>query len=921
MRRLHMICWLLAALGLLTFVGLNKGRTLLIVQANPRAQATDFDCTTVAEIPQLECEALVALYNATDGPNWMFNTGWLVTNSPCGWAGLTCADAQVTQLSLSWNRLSGAIPPEIGNLMALQSLNLGTNLGITSIPPEIGNLSHLQSLSLGVNSLTHLPTEIGNLTALQSLWLGYNRLTELPSGIGNLANLTTLTLYNNQLTSLPPEIGNLTNLTSLPLYNNQLTSLPSEIGNLTNLTSLSLYNNQLTSLPSEIGSLTNLTWLSLYNNQLTSLPSEIGNLTSLTSLSLYNNQLTGLPPQVGSLSNLTWLHVYNNQLTGLPSEIGNMTNLTDLRLYNNQLTSLPPEIGNLTNLIQLPLYNNRLASLPSTIGNLTALPELNLGSNRLNSLPPEIGNLTNLQNLNLSANQLITLPAEIGNLSSLRWLWLTENQLSSLPPEIGNLTLILGLPTEHNQLTNLPPEIGNLTTLRWFYLDGNQLTSLPSEIGNLSSLTTLGLSHNELTSLPAEIGNLSQLTQLQVYNNPLSGPLPSSLTPLSLNTFWFNNTMLCVPDDMEIQNWLATITTVVGTGLACGQPAGGLMGEVTDSDGRALSGAYILLYRTTSGSTRIFVAGTATNEEGQYTFSKLGHGIDYYTYFQDGISAPKYFENKLTLASADPITITLGLTHTVDAQLDTAQSPLVIVDLINGSTTTNTNPADGIVHIMMPLISPTTLTLSYIATCADGGTPSTVVLNYNSQQYIMVISNNHYQVSIPEANVVASTPLTITTSCTEGDTTVTVGAIILYNPIGIITDALSKQPIARAKITLYQVPGWFPRTGPVDMRPNTCESNNSKGAGIAWSQPAPTDRGVLVNTEQTMVSPLVNVQHTNDAGYYSWDLPQGCWYVVVEAEGYDLLVSPVVGTSSEVTDLHLALVPTTRSIYLPIIVR
>src|SRR5690606_32306788 len=48
---------------------------------------------------------------------------------------------------------------------------------------------------------------------------------------------------------------------------------------------------------------------------------------------------------------------------------------------------------------------------------------------------------------------------------------------------------------------------------------------------------------------------------------------------------------------------------------------------------------------------------------------------------------------------------------------------------------------------------------------------------------------------------------------------------------------------------------------------------------------------------------------TNDIGYYGWDVAEGCWYVVVEAEGYDTLTSPVVGVPPEVTDLHLALTP------------
>ena len=43
---------------------------------------TEFDCTTVSEIPQIECEALVAIYNGTGGPDWTVNTDWLQTTTP-----------------------------------------------------------------------------------------------------------------------------------------------------------------------------------------------------------------------------------------------------------------------------------------------------------------------------------------------------------------------------------------------------------------------------------------------------------------------------------------------------------------------------------------------------------------------------------------------------------------------------------------------------------------------------------------------------------------------------------------------------------------------------------------------------------------------------------------------------------------------
>ena len=65
-----------------------------------------------------------------------------------------------------WNQLS-ALPPEIGQLTALQYLYLGGNQ-LSALPPEIGQLTALQSLDLRGNQLSALPPEIGQLTALQS---------------------------------------------------------------------------------------------------------------------------------------------------------------------------------------------------------------------------------------------------------------------------------------------------------------------------------------------------------------------------------------------------------------------------------------------------------------------------------------------------------------------------------------------------------------------------------------------------------------------------------------------------------------------------------------------------------------------------------------------------------------------------------
>ena len=65
--------------------------------------------------------ALVALYNATDGANWLNNGNWL-SNAPMGeWHGVTTdSDGRVTHLNLRHNQLTGEIPEELGNLTNLE---------------------------------------------------------------------------------------------------------------------------------------------------------------------------------------------------------------------------------------------------------------------------------------------------------------------------------------------------------------------------------------------------------------------------------------------------------------------------------------------------------------------------------------------------------------------------------------------------------------------------------------------------------------------------------------------------------------------------------------------------------------------------------------------------------------------------------
>ena len=143
-----------------------------IIKSSPAYTQTVFSCNDVTEIPLLECQALEALYQTADGDNWIDNSGWLVTNTPCSWFGVSCSTGQVTSLSLRANQLSGTMPAELGNLANLKALNLGINDLNGILPPELGNLTNLEAITLDYNQLSGtIPTELGNLANLQFLTL------------------------------------------------------------------------------------------------------------------------------------------------------------------------------------------------------------------------------------------------------------------------------------------------------------------------------------------------------------------------------------------------------------------------------------------------------------------------------------------------------------------------------------------------------------------------------------------------------------------------------------------------------------------------------------------------------------------------------------------------------------------------------
>ncbi|MBL7796049.1 MAG: hypothetical protein JNJ90_06040 [Saprospiraceae bacterium] len=193
----------------------------------------DDDCNPGTPDEHPDYDALMALYNSTDGANWFNNTGWIdgAAGTDCNvdeWYGVTCdppGSGRVVSLVLNNNNLSGPLPNEIGNLTELSGIDFQGNQITGSIPSSIGNLTKMEYLNLGGNLLSgSIPSSIGNLTNLKFLFMGSNQLSGmLPATMGNLANLQFMQFSSNQLSGpIPGSLGSLNNLTFIDLAFNHL---------------------------------------------------------------------------------------------------------------------------------------------------------------------------------------------------------------------------------------------------------------------------------------------------------------------------------------------------------------------------------------------------------------------------------------------------------------------------------------------------------------------------------------------------------------------------------------------------------------------------------------------------------------------------------------------------------------------------
>ncbi|MEX2392241.1 MAG: carboxypeptidase regulatory-like domain-containing protein [Dehalococcoidia bacterium] len=220
----------------------------------------------------------------------------------------------------------------------------------------------------------------------------------------------------------------------------------------------------------------------------------------------------------------------------------------------------------------------------------------------------------------------------------------------------------------------------------------------------------------------------------------------------------------------------------------------------------------------------------------------------------------------------------------VDTTETTVDGEPPMINPGNGQIVIPQSPGDDVLTITTPII------------CPDGDTPTSVTATLTQsptsgqaaptlQIQLTKGSGNKWTGTFnlpPDQADATIWDLNYTVICPDdGTVIVPVGQVILIDPSGFITDAVTGDPIEGATVVLQRF-----------------------DAGV-WHNADTTERVGGFATFQPLVNPLL----TNSEGHYAWDVAAGKYRVVVTAPGYIGQTSPEVDIPPPVFDLNLALQP------------
>lgn len=338
---------------------------------------SSFDCSTVQDVSEQECEVLVDIYEDLQGDLRTSATSRMNETNISNWEGITVwiknGSNHILSINLRGLWLIGQLPDSIDQLEYLEVLNISDNW-ITNLPQTIWLLEDLVFLDISNTSLSQLPNSVWLLSSLSSLDIWSTLIQQLPDMSG-LQSLDQFNCTHSDLLVLPADLIELSDLNSVDCRRSdvaQINWLSSSIQSLlmssTNITSIGPI------------ALPNISTLMVDETPLVSIE-VTGLMPDLDRLDVWETSLSSIDDLIEKIPMIQYLSLDNSLITSL-WDISSLQALKELRFNNNQFQLLPQGVEELDALHVLYAWNNTIKwLLPAWLLDLQNLEYVYLNGN------------------------------------------------------------------------------------------------------------------------------------------------------------------------------------------------------------------------------------------------------------------------------------------------------------------------------------------------------------------------------------------------------------------------------------------------------------------------------------------------------------------------------------------------------------